>query len=141
MAQQTGQIERRIGPSVALIGFGLVVLGLMLAFPEHLNVPPLIGYVTAGTLGFAGLLAFANAFCGRMVRAWLAVALLLCMALPSAWIAFGPGHRTCSIRADYLFGFGVSVGCRTAFGIASVFGVMLVLVAVRHALTKDQNEG
>lgn len=141
MVQQLGQIQPRIGPGVALIGLGLVLLGLMVAFPDRLNVPPPIGYLTAGTLVLAGLLALANAFCGRIVRAWLAVALLSCMVLPSAWIAFGSGQRTCSSRVDFLFGLTGDLVCRTAFGIASVLGVLLVLLAVRHAVTKGENEG
>lgn len=125
--------EPRATPGIALICLGLVLLALMVSFPERLKVPAPVGYLAAGTFVLAGLLALANAFCGRAARAWLAVALLACMVLPSAWIAFGPGPRTCSVRGDFLFGSTGGPVCRTAFGIASVLGIALVLIAVRHA--------
>lgn len=133
---QVGEVARRIGPGVALIGVGLVLLGLMVAFPQRLKVPPPIGYLTAGTFVLGGSLALANSFGGHAMRAWLAVALLSCMVVPSAWIAIGPGQRTCSTQVDFLFGVTGGLACRMAFGIASVFGVLLVLVAVRLALRK-----
>lgn len=119
---------------IALTALGVALLGLMVAFPERLKVPAAIGYLTAGTLALAGLLALANAYCGRQARDWLAVALLSCMTLPSAWIAFGPGQRTCSARSGLGFHAAGDLVCRAAFGIESVLGVVLLLVAVRRAL-------
>src|SRR5688572_1244379 len=124
---QMAYAGRRIGPGVALIGLGLALLGLMVAFPERLKVPPPVGYLTAGTFALAGVLALANALWGPRARAWAAVALLSCMVLPSGWISLGPGERTCSISGDFLFGFTGGLTCRIGFGIATVFGIALVL--------------
>ena len=140
MVQRFDTLVRRARPGLALVGLGFVLLGLMVAFPERLKVPAPVGYLTAGTLVLAGLLALANSFCGRKSRAWLAVVLLICMVLPAAWIAMGAGPRTCSIRADFLIGSGGGLVCRTAFGIGSVLGLVLVLVAVRYALAKGDDE-
>lgn len=128
----------RILPGVSLMGVGGLLFGLMLAFPERLRVPPVIGYFTAATFILAGMLALANAFGGARVRAWLAVALLACMVLPSAWIAFGPGERACSFTMNLLFTRTSGLPCRAAFGIGAVLGVVLLGVAVRHALREGR---
>ena len=141
MPAQISQHRRRAAPGGALVGLGLSLLLAMIAVPERLNVPPPIGYVVAGAIVLAGLLALANVFCGREVRAWLAVALLICMVVPAVWIAFGPGQRSCSLELGFLLGWAHGAACRVAFGIASVFGLMLVLVALRYALKSGENEG
>ena len=123
-----------------MVALGLLLLALMAAFPERLKVPPPIGYLAASTFVLAGLLAVANVFCGRKVRAWLAVLLLACMVLPSAWIAVGPGPRSCSFKLGLLFGFTDGGTCRLAFGIGSVLGLVLVFIALRQALTDGQDE-
>lgn len=123
-------------PGAALVGLGLILLALMMAFPQRLNVPAPIGYLVACAFVLAGLLALANAFGGRGVRAWLAVALLTCMFLPLAWIALGPGTRSCSFGLGFLLGIAGGSACRLAFGVASIFGLALVFVALRHALKR-----
>lgn len=131
---------RRARPGAAVIALGLVLLVLMLAFPERLRVPASIGYVAAATFVLAGLLALANEFCGRATRAWLAVALVSCMVVPSAWIAFGPGPRTCSFAWGHLAGAMGGGMCRGAFGIAAILGLVLVLLALRSALKAVHDE-
>lgn len=113
---------------------GLALLVLMMVFPERLRVPAWVGYLAAATFVLAGLLALANAFCGRTARAWLAVALLSCMVVPSIWVAVGPGPRSCSLRIDFWRGVAGESLCRAAFGIGSIFGLVMILMALRHAL-------
>ncbi|MCE3273114.1 MAG: hypothetical protein K0S57_3511 [Ramlibacter sp.] len=128
-------------PGCVLIGLGTMLFVLMVVFPERLNVPALIGYLVAATFVLAGFLALANVFLDRKVRDWLAVALLSCMVVPSAWIAVGPGEPSC------VGGFGgfirVTGGgeCRVAFGIAAVLGLAFIVIAVRYALQRDDDEG
>jgi hypothetical protein len=124
-----------------LVGLGVAMLAFMLAYPERLKVPPPIGYVTAATVALGGLLALANAFGSRGIRRWLAVSLLSCMVVPSAWIALGPGQRTCSAAVGFLFGFPTGGACRLAFGVAALVGVALVLVALKYALAGGGDEG
>lgn len=131
---------RRARLGAAVIAIGLLLLALMVAFPERLRVPAPIGYVAAATFVLAGLLALANAFCGRATRAWLAVALLSCMVVPSAWIAFGPGPRTCSFAWGHLAGVTGGGMCRAAFAIAAILGLVVVLLALRHALKAGHDE-
>lgn len=140
MAALTSQALRRAAPGVALVGMGVALLLAMIALPERLNVPPPIGHVVAGTIVLAGLLALANVFCGRAVQAWLAVAVLIGLLVPGVWIAFGPGQRSCSMGLGFLLGSAHGTSCRTAFGIASVVGLVLVLVALRYALRGGENE-
>jgi hypothetical protein len=121
-----------------MVVLGLALLGLMMAFPERLKVPASIGYLVAGTFVLAGLLALANVFCGRAVRAWLAVALLTCMVVPSVWIALGPGPRSCSFEIGALVGLTGGGACRVAFGVGSVVGLVLVFMALRDALKRTE---
>ena len=124
-----------------MLGLGVGLISLMLAFPDRLKVPAPIGHITASIVILGGLLALANAFGTRGTRRWMAVALLSCMVVPSAWIAVGPGQRTCSAAVGFLFGLPTAGGCRLAFGIGALFGVALVLLALRSAITGGGNEG
>lgn len=132
---------RRATVGGALVGLGLVLLTVMVAFPARLKVPAPIGYLAAGTLVMAGLLALANVFCSRRVRAWLAVALLTCMLLPAAWIAFGTGPRTCSLKVGVSSGLIGGAGCRLAFGVGTVLGLVLVFIALRSAARRGGDKG
>jgi hypothetical protein len=120
----------------ALVVLGLALLSAMVAYPERLRVPALIGYSVAATFAIAGLLALANEFCSDRIRSWLAVALLALMAVPSIWISVGPGKRSCTFQARSL---GETAGdgvCRTAFGIGSVLVLLMLLMALRQALAR-----
>ena len=119
-----------------MVGLGVALLGMMVAFPERLKVPAPVGYLAAGSFALAGLLALANVFCSRKVRAWLAVALLTCMLLPGAWIAFGAGPRTCSFKLGLLSGLVDGAACRMAFGVGSLLGLVLLGIALRTAMRR-----
>ena len=133
--------RRQAAAVAALVGLGVALIALMLAYPEGLKVPAPIGYVTAAIFALGGLLALANAFGSRGPRRWLAVALLSCMVVPSAWIAVGPGQRTCSAAVGFVFGLPTDGGCRLAFGIGALFGVAMVLLALRDALAGGEDDG
>lgn len=128
-------------PGCSLIGLGSALFVLMVAFPERLNVPAPIGYLVAATFVLAGFLALANVFLDRRVRNWLAVALLSCMVMPSAWIAVGPGERSCVGGFGGLFRVTEGGECRVAFGIAAVLGLVFIVIAVRHALQREEDQG
>ncbi|HEY1227822.1 MAG TPA: hypothetical protein VGF26_10930 [Ramlibacter sp.] len=121
-------------PGIAVVALGLLLLVLMIAFPERLRVPAPVGYLAAGAFVIAGLLALANVFGGRRTRAWLAVALLSCMTAPAAWIAIGPGPRSCSVAWGLHGGVAAGVACRAAFGAGAIVGPALVALALRAAL-------
>jgi hypothetical protein len=135
------QEKRQAAAGATLVGLGVALFALMSAYPERLKVPAPVGYVTAAILALAGLLAFANAFGSRRIRRWLAVALLSCMVVPSAWIAVGPGQRTCAAAVGLLFGLTTGGACRVAFGIGALIQLALVLVALRYALAGGEDEG
>ena len=140
MSTHTAQEKQQAVAGVALVGLGVALFALMTAYPERLKVPAPIGYVTAAIVALGGLLALGNAFGSRGIRRWLAVVLLFFMVVPSAWIAGGPGQRTCSAAVGFLFGFATGGGCRLAFGIGALFGVALVLLALRYALARAGDE-
>jgi hypothetical protein len=137
---QIGSPRRRAMPGSALVCVGTVLILLMLAFPERLRVPAFVGYIVAATFVFAGFLALANVFCGPKLRSWLAVALLSLMVVPSIWIAVGPGLRSCSLQIGPTRGAAGEDVCRGAFGIGSVFGLLMLLIALRYALAGDTDE-
>ena len=117
-----------------MVVLGVVLLGLMVAYPERLRVPAVIGYIAAGSFVLAGLLALANVYSGRAMRSWLAVVLLASMTAPAAWIAVGPGARTCTVALGQLAGVTGGAGCRIAFGAGALVGLVLVWMALRDAL-------
>ena len=119
--------------AAVLVAAGLGIAALMYAYPARLNVPAAVGYLAALAFVVAGLLALANAFAGARVRAWLVVALLACLISPGLWEAFGPGERWCSSGALFFFGLARGAACRAAFGVASVVGLLVLAVSVRHA--------
>lgn len=127
-------------PGCGLIGLGAVLFVLMVAFPERLNVPAPIGYLVAAAFVLAGFLALANVFLDRRVSNWLAVALLSCMVIPSAWIAVGPGERSCAGSFGGFFYFTEGGACRVAFGIGAVLGLVFIVIAFRYALRRDEDE-
>lgn len=125
--------RRYVVVAAVLVAAGLGTAALMRAFPERLNVPAAVGYVAATAFVMAGLLALANAFAGARVRAWLVVALLACLVSPGLWEAFGPGDRWCSAGSLVFFAPARGTACRLAFGVASVVGLLMLAIAVRHA--------
>ena len=134
MIPQRTTALRQAMPGIAVVALGLLLLVLMVAFPERLRVPAPVGYLAAGAFVVAGLLALANVFGGRRTRAWLAVALLSCMTAPAAWIAIGPGQRSCSVALGPLLGVTGGAACRAAFGVGAIVGLALVAVALREAM-------
>lgn len=141
MKMSSAAERRQAAAGAALVALGAALLALMWAYPERLKVPAPVGYVVAAAVALAGLLALANGFRWGGIGRWLAVALLSCMVVPSAWIAVGPGQRTCSAAVGFLFGVTTGGACRLAFGIGALFCAALVLVALRHASARGGNEG
>jgi len=130
--------RQRALQGAALVALGLALLVAMIAFPERLRVPALIGHVVAATFVVAGALALANVFCGQRVRSWLAVTLFTLMAVPSLWISIGPGQRSCSFHVGPLGDTAGEGVCRTAFGVGSVLVLLMLFVALRQALARKQ---
>jgi hypothetical protein len=133
--------RRRAIPGGVLVCLGMVLLLLMIVFPERLRVPAFVGYIVAATVVFAGFLALANVYCGPKLRSWLAVVLLSLLVAPSIWIAVGPGQRSCSLQIGPASRAAGESLCRSAFGIGSIFGLLMLVVALRHALAGGRDEG
>jgi hypothetical protein len=141
MAAPTSQEKLHAAAGATLVSLGVTLFALMLAYPEGLKVPAPIGYMTAATFALGGLLALANSFGRRGIRRWLAVVVLSCMVVPPAWIAVGPGQRTCFAAIGLLSGFETGGACRWVFGIGALLVGALVLVALRYALAGGGDEG
>lgn len=124
------------GLALALLGAALALLSLL--HPAGLRAPPFVLYAAALAFAIAGWLLVARAHDQELLKAWLPVALLACMISPALWLAFGPGRRTCAISSFShvlrLFGIGSDIMCRVGFGVASVVGMALVLLALRQAI-------
>lgn len=121
-------------PGIALILVGAAFALLTYSYPEQLRAPAWVAYVAALAFVFGGITAIAGQLNSPRLRAWAPVAVLVCLVVPGIRIAFGAGIRQCSFDSVYLYGFADGWACRTAFGIAAVIGLALVLLAVRHAL-------
>jgi hypothetical protein len=141
MSPDGSQKKRNAAAGAALLGLATALCALMQAYPERLKVPAPVGYVAVAIVALAGLLALANAQGRRDIGRWLAVALLSCMVVPSAWIALGPGRRTCSAAVGAVFGVVSDGTCRGAFGIGALLGCVLVWIALKDALRRGGGRG
>ena len=126
-------------PQAQNLLFGVIaaIVGLIAAYTIYsdqslLRVPLWLAMLACGCCVLAGLaLALRDSAFAAAYR-WTVVLLLLCMTIIPAWISFASNHRYC--RASLLFLDGPT-GCRVAFGVSTVLMVIVLLVAIRQALS------
>ncbi len=131
----------RNGVMLIVLGAGLAVMTHLR--PQGLNVPPLIMDALCLAIVSAGVAVLLGASGRPRLRAWAMVACLVTMTAGPAWIALGPGGRTCNAGTSAPLSAAVlsgrqkvqGVGCRIAFGFGGLIlagmAVAAVVMAVR----------
>lgn len=122
----------------ALAGFGTALVGLaggvaIYRQPESLMVPLWLGLVACACFVLSGIaLALKTTRYTRLYQ-WSVVALLVCMGCLPAWFAFAGGIAKCTASLPLLDG---PLGCKIAFGIATLVMLPILMLAVRQAIRK-----
>jgi len=116
------------------IAAGVLVAGIVHWHPEGLRAPQWIAYVAAAAFILAGACVASAAFAIAWLQRWLVLGVVACLFAITAWVAFGPGARECSVSLGFIAGLGSNALCRGAFGVgAMLLGVVLALVLRRLA--------
>jgi len=127
-----------VAAGVAVAALGAVIALLAYLRPQAMHVPPFVVYLAALAFVLAGWTLVARARGHRLLKAWLPVFLLASLVAPAVWLGFGSGRRQCTFSAMQsvmrIFGTRSDLLCRIGFGVAAVVGIVLVLLAVRHAI-------
>ncbi len=117
---------------------GLVTAWGIYQQPEKLHAPAWVAYSVCAAFVVAGLILLVREAPGSAAYRWAVVSLMALMVVPPAWIALGPGSRTC--YADFLgVGFlSSNITCRLAFGIGALtVGGMLVWAVLEAVASKN----
>ena len=130
----------RSGAMIVALGLGLGVATHLR--PQGLNVPPLIMDALCLSIVAAGAAILFGANGWPRLRAWAVVVCMLFMTSGNAWIALGPGGRTCNAGTSAPLSAAVlsgreqvhGLGCRVAFGIGGLLMVGITVVAVGMAV-------
>ena len=122
--------QRRLVGSV-LVALGLGLAALVVLRPESASVPLFVLWFLCAALVLAGLAVAAYSSSAPGFYRWAIAGTLACLAVVPAWIAFGPGARTCTSNFAVLSS---EVSCRGAFGIGAVLLALMFVVALRQAL-------
>ena len=128
--------------SVAL-GLGLIAMslgfGALIYFqPQQLNAPAWVAYAAASAFLLAGLQVLAGTEKAGPLQDWLAVALILALLLPGAWVAFGGGNRQCEVTLPFI-AFTSEGSCRVAFGVGALLGLAVFMLFIRRALNRQHD--
>jgi hypothetical protein len=121
------------GSAMGLVG--LIVLVLMLANPEKLRVPTWVGLSAAIAFIIAGSAVALHSFISRRAYLWCMVGLLATMTSVPAWIAIGPGQRSCTASIPLLSG---ELPCRLAFAVGALVCLSLCVAAAREASKRGE---
>lgn len=125
----------------ARVAFGAVIaaLGAMTVLviylhPEKLRAPLRVGLAASSSFGIAGIAVALHPFISARSYRWSMIVLLAVMASIPAWIAFGPGVRTCHSNIPFFTG---EYGCRVAFGIGAVLMLLMLGAAISQAFRRQ----
>jgi len=121
-----------LGSAVAVLG--LVGALAMYLRPEGLRVPAWVAFSAMGAFVSVGGVLIAGAFEARRLEAWLGVLTVLGLLVPGAWIALSSGPLNCSVSLPFLTTVAADWMCRGAFGLGTLLGLVILMLAVRRAL-------
>lgn len=130
----------RNGVLLIALGGGLAVMSHLR--PQGLNVPPVIMDALCLAIFSAGVAVLLGALGRPRLRAWAMVVCLTAMTAGPAWIALGPGGRTCNAGTSVPFSAAVlsgreqvqGVGCRIAFGLGGILLAGMAIAATVMAI-------
>lgn len=132
-----GSARTQLIGAVTALGAGIFTGVMIYLHPEGLRVPAWVAYAAASAFVFAGLCLLAVAFEVDWLQRWLGIAVALSLFVVSAWGAFGPGERECSISIPFLQTIAPDILCRAAFGAGSLLTGLLLGFVVHRALRSD----
>ncbi len=124
--------NRVVGVFCCVVG-ALTALAIY-ARPERLHAPAWLAYMACAAFVLAGLVILAMESKHKALYRWAVAALLVAMAVPPNWIAFGPGERRCSAAIGFVRFISGAVACRIAFAIGGVIVAAMAVWAIRMAL-------
>ncbi len=125
------RVDTLFGCVVALIGIAVAIA--IYRQPESLQVPLWLALTACLCFVLSGIaLSLKSTHYTRMYQ-WSVVVLLLCMACIPAWLALGSGARTCTATIPLIDS---NLGCRLAFGVATAFMLPILLLAIKHAVSR-----
>jgi len=131
--------RKQLAAAACSIAAGLLVAGMVHGHPEGLRTPAWIAYVAGAAFVLAGACLASAALAIAWLQGWLVLGVVGCLFAVTAWIAFGPGARECSVSFGFLAGVAPEALCRGAFGGgALLLAVVLALVLRRLALPVRQ---
>ena len=102
--------------------------------PEGLKAPAWVAYAAAAAFVLAGVSLIAGARGAGSLQRWLGVFICLALFSISAWIAFGPGPRACTMSIGFLERAASEMVCRGAFGIGALLVALLTGLGIHRAV-------
>jgi hypothetical protein len=100
----------------------------MVVSPDGLNVPLWVGLAAASVFVFAGASVLAQSFGFARGGQWLAVALVVLLAVPGFWIMLAPGEQSCE-RSVTIAAIAGDLECRAVLG-AGAFVTLAAALAL-----------
>jgi hypothetical protein len=119
---------------------GVVTAWSIHQHPEKLHAPAWVAYAMCLAFVVAGLIILVREASASSAYRWAVVSLLVLMAVPPAWIALGPGSRSCSVEFLSVAFLSPDIACRSVFFIGALTLVGMLVWAAREALT-SKNAG
>ena len=113
---------------------GLLVVWAIYARPQGLRVPAWVAYAAAAAFVGGGGALIAAACESKKLEAAFGLIALLGLLVPFLWVALGPGPQECSVYLPFISTAGAEWLCRGGFGIASLLGLLILVLFLRRAL-------
>jgi hypothetical protein len=129
LAQLPPASRRRIG--MALIAVALALAATVTYRPEAARVPLWVLWSICSGVALAGVAVAAYTPSSPPVYRWSVVGVLASMFCVPAWIAFGPGSRSCTSNFAAISS---ETSCRVAFGVGAALLAVMLVIALRQAL-------
>ena len=127
----------RLAWGLACAAVGVAVMAMVALHPESLRAPAWVVHAAAAAFVFAGIALIADARGATRLQRWIAIPVLLALATPAAWIAFGPGGRECTMSMPFLVAAASEMLCRGAFGLGLLLVVFVAALVAWRAWRRD----
>ena len=121
------------GAATALIAYSQL--------PHDSDAPRWVIYAACAAFVLAGASLLIPEGGHSRANAWLAVGFIAAMLVPGAWIALGPGPRSCTVSIPFTSGTGSDTLCRGVFGFGSLIVAAILVWAVMNAWRSMREPG
>jgi len=122
------------------LAMGLFAGAMIHLHPESLKAPAWVAYAAAGAFILAGISLLAGALRATWLQRWLGVLICLCLFSISAWVAFGPGARECTMSLGFMSRAASEIVCRGAFGSGAVLVALLLGLGLHRAVRSNSSK-